>query len=70
MGGGAALVIWALVLALPFCIGYWCMRVFRSKGRSAGGGFAMGFFLTLFLSAAGAVIALVISYMATDQPPR
>jgi len=36
------LLLWLLGVALPVCIGYWCMTVFRGKGRSAGAGFALG----------------------------
>ncbi len=44
-------------------VGYWCMTIFRRKGRSPRGGFVLGFLLTLFLSLLGAAIALVISYV-------
>ncbi len=51
-----------LVVAVPCGIGYWCMAVFRGKGKSAGAGFALGFLLTFFLSLLGAVIAVAVSY--------
>ena len=61
------LVLWLLGVVFPVGVGYWCMTVFRSKGRSAGGGFALGFFLTLFLSLPGAAVALLISYTRFRQ---
>lgn len=56
-----------LIFGIPIGIGYWCMRVFRRKLRSSGSGFALGFFLTLFLSLIGAAIAVATSYA---QPSR
>ena len=50
-------------LALAVGIGYWCMKVFESKGRSGGAGFLLGFALTFFFSVAGAVAALVVAYL-------
>jgi hypothetical protein len=47
-------------------IGYWCMRVFESRGRPGGWGFLLGFALTFFLSVAGAVAAVVIAYLWED----
>ena len=49
MGGGAILMWLLFAVVISPAIGYWCMTVFRSKGRSPGAGFAVGFFLT-FLS--------------------
>jgi hypothetical protein len=68
--GAPELIIIALGILIPVGIGYWCMTVFRSKGRSAGGGFALGFFLTLFLSVIGAVVALLIAYLQGPSSPR
>jgi ABC-type transport system involved in multi-copper enzyme maturation permease subunit len=58
-----------LAVAVPCGIGYWCMTVFRSRGKSAGAGFALGFVLTFFLSLIGAVIAVVISYAQSGPTP-
>ena len=49
-------------ILLAIGIGYWCMKVFESKGRPGGTGFLMGFALTFFLHVAGAVAAVVIAY--------
>ncbi len=65
--GLAELLLWLIVALLPFIIGYWCLTIFRSKGRSAGGGFALGFCFTLFLSLLGAALALIISYTRPRQ---
>ena len=54
----------AVLLLIAGGIGYWCMTVFRAKGRSAGGGFALGFFLTLFFTVLGAIAALLIVYLS------
>jgi hypothetical protein len=62
------LMLWLLAVVFPVGVGYWCMTVFRSKGRSVGGGFALGFFLTLLLSVPGAAVALLISYPRSRQP--
>jgi hypothetical protein len=51
-----------LGLAISCGIGYWCMNVFRTRGRSAAAGFALGFLLSFFFPLIGALIALVISY--------
>jgi hypothetical protein len=66
--GWPELIIIALWLLIPFGIGYWCMTVFRSKGKSAGGGFALGFLLTLFLSVIGAIVAMLIAYLSSPAP--
>jgi hypothetical protein len=50
-------------LVLSAAIGYWCMKVFESKGRSGGAGFLLGFALTFFFSVAGAVAAVVLAYV-------
>jgi hypothetical protein len=50
-------------VALAAGIGYWCMKVFEGKGRSAGAGFLLGFALTFFLSVAGAVAAVLVAYL-------
>jgi hypothetical protein len=55
------LVFWILV---PVGIGYWCLLVFRRKGKSSTAGFALGFLLTLFLSLIGAITALLIAYLS------
>lgn len=60
--GVAELIIVSLLLA-PL-VGVWCMLVFRTKGKSAGAGFALGLLLTLFLSMAGAVVALLVAYLS------
>jgi hypothetical protein len=66
--GGGAILIWLLfaVLISP-AIGYWCMTVFRSKGKSPGAGFVLGFFLTFFFTIIGAGIALAISYAQSSR---
>ncbi len=64
--GGTELFILLLLIGVPIGTGYWCMRVFRRKGRSAGAGFALGFVLSLVLSLLGATIALIVSYTLTD----
>jgi hypothetical protein len=61
--GAPELIIIGLGFLISAGIGYWCMTVFRGKGKSAGAGFALGFFLTLVLSVLGAVIALLIAYL-------
>jgi len=66
MTAGAELLLWLLAVVLPLGIGYWCMTISRGKGRSVGGGFALGFLLTHFLSLLDTVVALVIS--ATRAP--
>jgi hypothetical protein len=63
LGAPELIIIFVLAILIPVAIGYWCMTVFRSKGRSAGGGFALGFFLTFFFSVLGAVVAVLISYL-------
>ena len=66
--GWPELIIIALWLLIPLGIGYWCMTVFRSKGKSAGGGFALGFLLTLVLSLIGAIVAMLIAYLSSPAP--
>ncbi len=61
--GAPELIIIGVGFLISVGIGYWCMTVFRGKGKSAGAGFALGFFLTLVLSVLGAVIALLIAYL-------
>ncbi len=61
------ILFWAILI--PVGIGYWCMRVYRGKGYSAGAGFAIGFALTLFLSLIGAVVALLIVYLSRPSTP-
>jgi ABC-type transport system involved in multi-copper enzyme maturation permease subunit len=56
-----------LALAIPIVIGFWCMRVFRRKGKSPGAGFALGLLLTLFFSLIGAAIAVAISYAQAES---
>jgi hypothetical protein len=63
----AKLEIVLVELVMAAGIGYWCMTVFRSKGRSSASGFALGFFLTLFFFVIGMVIAVVISYTRSDR---
>jgi len=55
--GGGAILLWVLFAAvISPAIGYWCMTVFRSKGKSPGAGFALGFFLTFFFTIVGAAL--------------
>jgi hypothetical protein len=61
--GAPELLILALIFLIPVGIGYWCMKVFRGKGKSPALGFVAGFFLTLFLSLLGAVVAMLIAYL-------
>jgi len=61
------LLLWLLGVALPVCIGYWCMTVFRSKGKSPGAGFALGFLITFFFTIIGAAIAVAISYAQSSR---
>jgi len=63
MRGSFLILIWLIDLLIAAGIGYWCMVLFRGKGRSAGGGFALGFLLTFFFSIIGAVAAVLISYL-------
>jgi len=65
--GPEELLLWLLGVALLVYIGYWCMTIFRGKDRSAGAGFALGFFLTLFFSLLGALAALVITYAPANH---
>jgi NhaP-type Na+/H+ or K+/H+ antiporter len=62
------------VLVIGIAVGYWCMRVFRRKGRQPGAGFTLGILLTLFLPVVGALIALIITYslrpVRPSAPPR
>ena len=60
--GPLEIFMFVFIIGVPIGIGYWCMRIFRRKLRSAGAGFALGFLLTLFLSLIGAAIAVAISY--------
>jgi hypothetical protein len=66
-GLGFLLVVLAVVVVgsvlVAIGIGYWCMKLFESKGRSGGAGFLMGFALTVVFSVAGAVAALVVAYL-------
>jgi hypothetical protein len=65
--GPEELLVWLLGVALLVYIGYWCMTIFRGKGRSAGAGFALGFFLTPFFSLLGALAAVVITYTRANH---
>ena len=67
MNGGAILIWLLFACVISPAIGYWCTTVFRSKAKSAGAGFAFGFFLTFFFTIIGAGIALVISYAQSSR---
>lgn len=62
--GARGLLIIVLVLLADAGIGFWCMTVFRRKGRSAAGGFALGFLLTFVFTVLGAVAAMLIAYLS------
>jgi len=67
MGGGAVLIWLLFAVVVSPAIGYWCMTVFRSKGKSPGAGFALGFLLTFFFTIIGAAIAVAISYAQSSR---
>lgn len=62
--GTKGILIFVLVLLFDAGIGFWCMTVFRRKGRSAAGGFALGFVFTFFLTLVGAILAMSIAYLS------
>lgn len=62
--GARGLLIIALALLVDAGIGFWCMSVCRRKGKSAAGGFALGFLLTFFFTVVGAVAAVLIAYLS------
>lgn len=41
-------ISFVVLVALAVVIGFWCMAIFRGKGRSPGAGFALGCITTLF----------------------
>jgi predicted permease len=57
MGGPLALVIMVLI---PVGLGFWCMAIFRGKGRSAVG----GFFLGLGVAFVSPLVGLVVTRRA------
>jgi hypothetical protein len=59
----AVAVVTIAGVVLSAAIGYWCMKVFESKGRSGGAGFLLGFALTFFFSVAGAAAAVAVAYL-------
>jgi ABC-type transport system involved in multi-copper enzyme maturation permease subunit len=62
MSGGVILIWLLFAVVISPAVGYWCMTVFRRKGKSPGAGFALGFFLTFLFTIIGAAIAVAISY--------
>ena len=68
--GPLELGIIGLFIALAAAVGYWCLTIFRRKGRSPGAGFALGFLLTFFLSLVGAIVAVVVAYALSDLNAR
>jgi len=64
------LLIFLSAVVLPLAIGYWCMVLFRNKGKSAGAGFALGAGCTFCFSLVGAVVAVVVSYTLEDESAK
>ena len=62
--GARGLLIIALALLVDAGVGFWCMTVFRRRGKSAAGGFTLGFLLTFFFTVLGAVAAVLIAYLS------